>query len=385
MTNHRIALALEIDKAFPHHLDILGGVQAYADDKANWTLIIDEHPGARVRQRPWAARYDGVIARASPTTQKLLTRRKCPLVNVHYQTHRPKVHGVYANPDRIGQIAAEHLIERGFERFALLADADHRHWEEVCKSFVQRCADDEYHADMFPVRETDYLDIDGWVQLEAAISACLDAIEPPAAIFAETSQIARLVIEFAQARGLVVPNDLAVLAFQATETITRIPPQISSIDWNLKRIGTAAAEMLELLISGKTPKERVQLIDPIGVIGRESTDYFAVEDQLVSRTLRYVSSRITEPMHIDDIAYAMNVSTRLLQQRVKQEIGTGLAEEILRLRLEIAKRLLADSERPIGSIPAKAGFSSNNQMTAVFNRKLGMSPRAFRKSLKSHT
>jgi len=248
MATHRIALALEIDKAFPHHLDIFGGVQAYAYEKPDWTLIIDEHPGERIRQRPWTADYDGVIARASPTTQRLLARRKCPLVNVHYQTHPPSVYGVYPNPHRIGVIAAEHLIERGFERFVLLVDAAHRHWGEVCRSFVRRCADDDYHADTLPVIETDYLDIEGWVKLEAAISTCLDGIEPPAAVFVETSQIARLVIEFAQARGLVVPNDLAVLALQATETITRIPPQISSIDWNLKRIGTAAAEMLDLLL-----------------------------------------------------------------------------------------------------------------------------------------
>ncbi len=49
------------------------------------------------------------------------------------------------------------------------------------------------------------------------------------------------------------------------------------------------------------------------------------------------------------------------------------------MRIERAKRELAQGNRPLAAIARDAGFGSLQRLYEVFRRELGMSPRAYRK------
>ena len=121
------------------------------------------------------------------------------------------------------------------------------------------------------------------------------------------------------------------------------------------------------------------LVPPKGVAGRESTDYFAVEDELVAQALQHISAHLGQPMRVEDVAYELAVSTRTLQARFDAALGRGVSQEIRRLRLEKAKRLLLDPANSIAEVAGLAGFARPQLFNAVFRREVGMTPGAYRK------
>lgn len=378
----RIAIALEIDQPYPHHQQVLAGIQQYAAEHEGWVCLIDEHPGHHARRRgAHYPRYDGVIARASPALQRRMKRMGVPLVNTHFQTARDGLPGVYSDPDALGRIAAEHLIERGFRRLSVMRDNEHKHSSAISQGFF-RCAaehETECHEVYFPERQ--YRNADHWLDLEKFLSGWLDTVQPPVGMCTEGAAEARLLIQLAEARGLNVPQDIAVLSQHNEAEIVEVPPQITALDENCARVGYEAARMLDHLMQGRPAPAKPVFVPARGIIARESTDYFAVEDQVVAAALRYIAGHLAEPLRVDQVADQIMVSPRSLQKRFSEALGRGVSEEIRRLRLELAKRLLAEADHPISAIARRAGFGSADLMNQVFRRELGMTPSAYRKQV----
>ena len=226
-----------------------------------------------------------------------------------------------------------------------------------------------------------YRDRGEWDHLQRVIKQFFDRMEMPAGLFVQNGSFARLIIQEALARGLHVPHDLAVICQFNVNLIVDTPPQITSIEANYERVGFEAARLLNRILDGQPVPTAPVFVTPLGVIGRETTDYFAVKDEVVAEALRYISSRLQQPLRVDQIAYELSISPRLLQQRVAKALGRGISDEIRRLRLEKAKRLLTDPARLIGSIPKEVGFESANVMCRAFQQALGMPPRDYRKTL----
>ncbi len=380
-STRRVAIAIQIDRPFPHHQQVLVGVQRFAREKRSWQCVIDEHPGYAISDQHEAPPYDGVIARGFPPLQERLKRQGVPLVNVLYQAHSKGVAGVYADPFRNGQIAAEHLIDRGFKRLLVVFEKQHQHSRLTAKAFADRSDELGVACRVLELNERQMSDPDQWLMVKKDIFDIFDTVTPPTGVFVRSAHFARMMVQYARDYGLHVPHDLAVICHYNVDAIVNVPPQISAIDANFERVGYEAAALLEQMMDGRAVPDQPVFVPPIGVVGRETTDYFAVEDPLVGRALRYVAPRLHEKLRVDDIAYALNVSPRLLQLRFAQAMGMGLSDEIRRLRFEKAKRLLAEPDRQIGSIPKKVGFATLYVMNQVFKRQVGLSPSAYRQKV----
>ncbi len=380
LRTRRIAIALELDQPYPYHQQVFAGIQAYAKEHDHWRCLIDEHPGLLPKRRgPHYPRYDGVIARASPALQRRLKKMGVPLVNTHYQTARPGLPGVYTDPHHSGRVAAEHLIDRGFRRLGVMRDHEHKHSSAIGEGFVRCAVEREIPCEEVFFKERSYLEQQHWLGLERFLANWLESLRPPVGLLLEGSPEARLLIQLAQARGLHIPQDVAVLCFRNDLEIVEVSPQISGLDENTFRVGYEAARLLDRLIDGQPAPDQPILIPARGIIARESTDYFAIEDPVVVKALRYISARLSEPLDIERIAESAMVSTRSLQKHFSSALGRGVSEEIRRLRVEVAKRMLAEPEEPIGRIARHSGFSSMDLMDQVFRRELGMTPSGYRK------
>lgn len=380
----RIAIALEIDQPYPHHQEVFAGIQEYAREQSDWECLIDEHPAYQPRRRGATYKaYDGVIGRASAQMQRRLKRAGTPFVNTHFQASRPGVAGVYADPQVMGRLAAEHLIERGFRRLSVLFDPDHRHTSEMVKGFLSCAQTHDIPCSQELFSERSYLDPDYWVSLERYLLDLLDRLQTPVGMFIETSGIARMLIQLGEVNGWHIPQDIAVFARENASAVLEVSPQITSLDDNSRLIGYEAARLLDRLMSGMPVPDHPTLVPPRGVIARESTDYFAVEDEVVAEALRYISANLTKPLRVEGIADAIVVSPRSLQKRFSDALGRGISKEVRRLRLEMAKRLLAEPDHSIGHIADVTGFSSSDLLNQVFRRELGMTPSAYRKKILS--
>ena len=373
-----IAMAVRADYLNPHHQEVIEGVQRYAASAPGWRCVIDEHPGDAANHK--GQHYDGVVARASPAMQKRMREQHTPLVNVWYQHANTEQHGVYLDLGQAGTMAAEHLIQRGFRRLYYVGVQRYRHAREVAQAIEAAAADSgcDYEAHAFGQGSFDERRY--WYRVKSELNAIMDTAEPPFGVIVLTPTVARLMLTLAEGRGLRVPTDLAMVCMENAKTVVELPPQITCIDNDFTRVGYEAAAMLDRLIQGKRTKTQV-MIPPRGIVTRESTDHFAVDDELVAQALQYISERLSEKLTVDNLAYEFAVSPRTLQNRFEAALGTPVSQEIRRLRLELAKRLLCEKDLLIGTIAKRSGFTSSAIMGEIFQRELGMSPSAYRKRL----
>lgn len=378
----RIAVTLRVDEPFPNHQDVLSGVFDYAREHPEWHCVVDEHPTyAAVRRGEQARPYDGVIARGTPALQRRLATLGIPLVNVWYQHARPTVPGVYPDIGAIGRAVADHLIDRGFGTLAFIGAKKHRLDEELGRAFADAAAERRCPCVIDDCGDPNFGDLNEWLALRRRLEDLLDTLSRPVGMFVTMASVARLIMTICHTREHRGARGVGVVCFGNVKTVVELPPQITTIDSNLFRVGQAAAELLDQLMAGVTSTTTVQLIPPKGMVPRESTDFFAVEDDVVAATLEYIAGRLRKPLSVDEIAKAIATSPRSLQRRFEAVMGCGVSDAIRRLRIDLAKRLLGDNKLTVDRIASEAGFSSSVTLNHVFRREVGMSPTAYRKQI----
>ena len=62
-------------------------------------------------------------------------------------------------------------------------------------------------------------------------------------------------------------------------------------------------------------------------------------------------------------------------------VGRPPGAELHRIRIERAKKLLADPEQSLDDIGERCGYQSSNSLWVAFKQATGMSPRQYRASL----
>ena len=65
--------------------------------------------------------------------------------------------------------------------------------------------------------------------------------------------------------------------------------------------------------------------------------------------------------------------------RFREAVGHSVLDEILHVRLEKARTLLAQTDTAIGAIPGLCGFGCDSTLDVLFRRRTGLSMRAWRK------
>ena len=121
------------------------------------------------------------------------------------------------------------------------------------------------------------------------------------------------------------------------------------------------------------------MIPPQGLVVRESTDFYAVEDKLVASALSFIAANCHRNIGQDDVARAVLTETRTLQNRFRKILDRPIASVIRQVRINRAKRELTQSNRSMSDIARDIGFSSSERLNEVFRRELGISPSQYRK------
>ena len=153
---------------------------------------------------------------------------------------------------------------------------------------------------------------------------------------------------------------------------------ISSVDTNLEVLGYRGAELLERLMSGKTaPKEPVR-IPAAGLVARQSSDLLAVAHAGVARSLRFIWEHGHEPIGVKDLVGVAAMSRRSLHTAFLQHLGRTPGQELHRVRIERAKRLLGRRDQKVETIGLDCGYQRANSFCVAFKQATGMSPKNYR-------
>jgi AraC-like DNA-binding protein len=145
-------------------------------------------------------------------------------------------------------------------------------------------------------------------------------------------------------------------------------------DGSPARMAADVLRLLALCLEGE-PSPRGSDPSPAGA---------ATVNGLVAEALSVIRSPGRESISVKELVDEMLIARRTLERAFRRHFGHGIHEEILRHRLERAKRLLADRSLDIEHVAARSGFGNVRTLRRVFTAAAGLSPRAYRESILTH-
>ena len=105
-------------------------------------------------------------------------------------------------------------------------------------------------------------------------------------------------------------------------------------------------------------------------------------DRRLRLALEFMHDNFSRELALEEIASAAYLSEYHFARLFKQITGVTPHVYIANLRLERARRLLAETAFPIIEIAAMVGYQSQSHFTKIFKSVTGITPRAYREALK---
>ena len=214
-----------------------------------------------------------------------------------------------------------------------------------------------------------------------ALARQIAAAPKPLGVFAADDVRAREVLDACREAGCAVPDDVLILGVDDDETLCELSaPTLSSIPLTSQEAGYRAAEILDRALRGDLCPDEMPDVSYTGtlVTERASTAVSRTRDALVRRCRDLLAANFASRLRVADLARQLHVSRRTLETRFRAVTGTTITAEILRLRLDHAKILLAQPELSQEKVALACGFCDASHLGAAFRRHLGCSPSAFR-------
>ncbi|WP_256976174.1 AraC family transcriptional regulator [Streptomyces sp. CS113] len=108
-------------------------------------------------------------------------------------------------------------------------------------------------------------------------------------------------------------------------------------------------------------------------------------DPVVAAALAAVHGDPARAWTVAELARAGSVSRSTLAARFKQAVGQGPSEYLTSWRIELAARRLLDDGETLSSVARAVGYGSESALSTAFKRVTGLSPRDYRRRVRSHT
>jgi LacI family transcriptional regulator len=368
----KVALLIETSNAYARGL--LHGVVSYIREHEPWSFYLMEQ-GRGDDPPSWLAHWDGdgIIARIeSKRIAKAVVDSKLPTVDVSAGRYVPAIPWVETDDRAIAHLAANHFLERGFRHFAYCADTRF-HWSRWRGNHFSKLLEAAGHqCQTFepPSRQSD--------RQVAAIEAWLIRLPRPVGVFACYDIRGQQVLDACRNAGLAVPDEVAVLGVDNDELLCELAsPHLSSVIPDTHRTGYEAAALLARMMKGERLALEVR-IAPIGVHRRQSTDVLATDDPQVVHAVQFIREHACEPINVNDVLRAVPLSRKVLETRFKTILNHTLHDEIIRVRIDRAKQLLANTDLALADIASRTGFEHAEYLSVAFKRETGLTPAVYR-------
>jgi LacI family transcriptional regulator len=287
---------------------------------------------------------------------------------------------VYAPDDpQAGRLAAEHLIQRGLENLAFCGtqEAFSRRREA---GFVDAAGEEgiEVHT-IVPPGGLKRINRAGLLTAEK-IRPWLEQLPLPVGILACTDAVAANVLEACRQASLRIPEEVSIVGVDNDEVICDYAQTaLTSIDRDMQRVGFEAAGGLDQLMDGRHVDSKEHLTRPKRVVARESTDRLMHRNPQFAQAWQFMRDRCGEPITLEDVLDEVPVSRSTLERSFKQALGRTPGEELRRLRLNRACKLLEETTMPMIEVATHCGMSSLSYFSQAFKKQFEMPPTEYRK------
>ena len=386
----RPKVALLIETARGYGRQMLRGIVRYSRLHGPWGFYIapGDFEQALPQMRQWGG--TGIIARVeTPRIGKAILETGLPsiVLDLSHKQLRPEhplsqLSEVASDSAGAAEMAAEHLLGRGFRHYAFVGIA-HRVWsdrreESFCEA-VDR-AGCEVHVYRPPRAARNRV----WEREQPHLAEWLRQLPKPAGLMACNDDRGREVLEACRTADVRVPEQLAVIGVDNDELLCELAdPPLSSVALNAQGVGYRAAALLDRMMRRRVRRPRRLVAEPLHVVSRRSTDIVAIEDAEVAAALSFIHENATALIQVEDVVRHLEISRRNLEIRFQKLVGRSPHAELQRVRLERARRFLVESDLPVPKVAESVGYSTGSYFIQVFRKEFGTTPARYRRGLRT--
>ena len=103
-----------------------------------------------------------------------------------------------------------------------------------------------------------------------------------------------------------------------------------------------------------------------------------VGSKSVNRAISLMQENLEHPLPIAAVARHVGCSQKTLETRMKAELEAGPQAVYQRLRLNLARKLVAETDQSVSEIAGRCGYENASAMTRAFKREFAITPRDLR-------
>lgn len=259
--------------------------------------------------------FDGFFVCYTGNISAILNIKKPKII---HHTPKENLHGttsIVTSSSKIGKLAAEYFISLGFKNYAFCGFKDIIWSDKRFRSYQQRLKQDGFKT------------VDFFINLPAInkdvsrnkLVNWLKKLPKPICIFACNDDRAIYILEACKSNNINVPEEISILGVDNDNLVCNLSsPPLSSIALNFENTGYQSAKHLDLLMDRKAKNKTIK-VDPVKIITRKSTDFFAIEDKQLISALVFIRNNFHKAIQVSDVVKVTSISRRELEYRFKLE------------------------------------------------------------------
>lgn len=375
MKAHRILLLVETSRAYGREL--LKGIAKYSHLYGPWRFFNELQQESLSIPQILKLAPDGIFAQANQavSAEEFLPAGIPSIAFTGDAGLIPGVPNVIDNWEAEGEMAASHLLERGFTNFAYCG-FDYCNWSRARQQTFSRAVEAagftvahyKNPTKRYGPRELDHL------------CRWITSLPKPVGLMACNDDRARHVLEACQVCDIHVPEQIAILGVDNDPLrCDMADPPLSSISINCSAAGFEAAKVMDQMIRTGKRTQKVIIAEPTHVHVRQSTDTLAVDDPVVASALRYIKQNARRQISVEEISEHVATSRRSLERKFNKILKCSIMRSIRRERVaQISIRLISTNE-PISKMAMDFDMCSFTHFADYFKKETGMTPREYRK------
>jgi len=386
----KVALLIETSRGYGRGL--LRGIMKYSRLYGPWQFYLTPGDFEQIvpRMKDWKG--DGIIARVfNKKTANLLLKAGIPIVALDLSPEIAKVFlrkGVrfvelVSDSQGATQMAMEHLIGKQFQQFAFAGYYGQIWSEKREKTFIDQMSQKGYQAHVYRMPQREGVPLN-WEKEEQILAQWLKTLPKPIGLMACNDQRGREVLDACNLAEIAVPEEISVIGIDNDELLCELSYRpLSSVALNAVQGGYLAATALHEMIRGGSMENKKIIVPALHVVERRSTEVVAIDDPDVATALQFIHMQSPDQLTIENVVESTCVSRRVLELRLRKQLGYTILQEIQKVRIERAKRLLLETDYAISQIAEIVGYSTGSYLIQIFRCKVGMTPSKFRKKMRN--
>jgi LacI family transcriptional regulator len=286
----------------------------------------------------------------------------------------------FINPSSTGpgEKAAMELLKVGLTSFAFVATEGNHFWSRDREAEFRRIL--RLHG----MSCTVFGRKEAFRTEKSRTKACAEfllSLPKPCGVMAENDYAAVFVLDIARKLRIPVPSRLSVIGVDNDPHFCEnARPALSSIHLDFEQAGYRACEILSILIGDPSAGPIRETYDALGLMRRGSTPIGSGTSPRVTKMLAYIREHACEGISAKDVAKQIPGTHRLAEMDFLRATGHTIMDELNNVRFEHVEMLLRTPSQRLGAIANICGWRTENALRTAFQKRYGMSMRAWREA-----